>query len=389
MSKKPLPQFRKPWKTADGKTKQGFWQVRLDGRYVPLLNQDGEKINSPKARDEAVVALAALLSKQAADEVEATDPTLQTLVDRYLTDFTTKVARGERSQGSLEKATEYAFDFLTGCRLSVKGQGPRVHKGYGGLRVSQLRKADMADWIAAHPNWRCPKRPFNVVNAALNLCLSLDLIPHNPIAGYKLPQSKYRDEVWEMSEVDMVRRHAKKAFRKLFDAMLATGARPGELARVKACHLHREGGHAFWLLTEHKTARKTGDKRYIHLTPELEAMTLAAIAKGDTGYLFVSSRGSKWTRNVWGPCIRRLRAKLKKLYPSFRTSIRFYDLRATYITLGLEAGTDITLLAKSAGTSVEMIERTYGRWTKDTARLIGEAAIKARSKQGFRIAAVG
>jgi integrase len=44
---------------------------------------------------------------------------------------------------------------------------------------------------------------------------------------------------------------------------------------------------------------------------------------------------------------------------------RIYDLRHTYATMSLAAGVSLFSLARRMGTSVEMIDRTYGHLTPD------------------------
>ena len=44
---------------------------------------------------------------------------------------------------------------------------------------------------------------------------------------------------------------------------------------------------------------------------------------------------------------------------------RIYDLRHTYATWSLAAGVDIYTLARRMGTSVQMIDRTYGHLAAD------------------------
>jgi integrase len=44
---------------------------------------------------------------------------------------------------------------------------------------------------------------------------------------------------------------------------------------------------------------------------------------------------------------------------------RIYDLRHTYATMSLAAGVSLFSLARRMGTSVEMIDRTYGHLAPD------------------------
>ena len=48
-----------------------------------------------------------------------------------------------------------------------------------------------------------------------------------------------------------------------------------------------------------------------------------------------------------------------------KASRRIYDLRHTYATMSLAAGVSLFTLARRMGTSVDMIDRTYGHLAPD------------------------
>lgn len=48
-----------------------------------------------------------------------------------------------------------------------------------------------------------------------------------------------------------------------------------------------------------------------------------------------------------------------------KASRRIYDLRHTYATMSLAAGVSLFTLARRMGTSVQMIDRTYGHLAPD------------------------
>ena len=76
----------------------------------------------------------------------------------------------------------------------------------------------------------------------------------------------------------------------------------------------------------------------------------------DTSLLFPALRGGhvnlhNWRSREWKPAIRAA---------GIEPARRIYDLRHTYATWSLAAGVDIFTLARRMGTSVKMIDRTYG-----------------------------
>jgi integrase len=60
---------------------------------------------------------------------------------------------------------------------------------------------------------------------------------------------------------------------------------------------------------------------------------------------------NNWRRRVWAPAIEAA---------GIRKPARIYDLRATFASDALAAGVPILTLARVMGTSVRMIERSYG-----------------------------
>src|SRR3954463_11769390 len=61
-------------------------------------------------------------------------------------------------------------------------------------------------------------------------------------------------------------------------------------------------------------------------------------------------RINNWRNRFWTPSLEAAGVKHR----------RIYDLRHTYATWSLAAGIDIFTLARRMGTSVKMIDRTYG-----------------------------
>ena len=89
----------------------------------------------------------------------------------------------------------------------------------------------------------------------------------------------------------------------------------------------------------------------------LRSVVLEALSWHDgwSGVLFPSAGGGRIELNNW-----RSRHWTPALPASGVAHRRIYDLRHTYATWSLAAGIDIFTLARRMGTSVAMIDRTYG-----------------------------
>jgi integrase len=101
-----------------------------------------------------------------------------------------------------------------------------------------------------------------------------------------------------------------------------------------------------------KTARS---RRRVPLTPRALEAVESIPPRLDTRLLFPAAKGGhigldSWRFREWYPALDA--AGLKRRGP--------YALRHTFITVALAAGLPIFDVARYAGTSVQMIERTYG-----------------------------
>jgi integrase len=129
------------------------------------------------------------------------------------------------------------------------------------------------------------------------------------------------------------------------------------------------------VLATHKTAKKTGKPRLIHLPPEALELTKALMVKLQQGPLFRNSRGEPWTRNA----VRIRFRNLRKKHPELK-GIVAYTYRGSFATDALEAGVpDATVAALLGHTNTATLHRFYNRLTSRTAHL-AEAAKKATAK---------
>lgn len=154
----------------------------------------------------------------------------------------------------------------------------------------------------------------------------------------------------------------------------ATGARPGELCSAQSKHFTPSNNQL--TLSTWKNGRKTNRTRRIHLNPD-SAATVARLVRGRPreAYIFNGPRGTPWTTNRLGKIWRKIRDGTSRAQNSdgqggncqttARSHLTLYAFRHLWISQMLLAGEAIAKVAAMSGTSVLMIEKTYGHFFDD------------------------
>lgn len=131
-------------------------------------------------------------------------------------------------------------------------------------------------------------------------------------------------------------------------ALLYTGARPGEIAKLNVSDVDATVGT---LTLTGKTGRRTitlaGDARKFFID-------LATDRPGNAP-LLVNDYDQRWTANVWNIAFR-IAAGIAGL----DREVVAYALRHSVITDWIVAGVDVLTVARVTGTSVTMIQKNYG-----------------------------
>jgi integrase len=143
----------------------------------------------------------------------------------------------------------------------------------------------------------------------------------------------------------------------LIKACLYTGARPGELQSLEARDYNR--------VLKTLTFRRSKQQRPREIALTDDAATFFDELSGGViggGLLLRCEDGTAWNKDKW-------KAALSDLCSTHMLPhLRLYDLRHTAISEMLMAGVDSFAVAKHTGTSVQMIERTYGHLKLDGLR---------------------
>jgi integrase len=200
-------------------------------------------------------------------------------------------------------------------------------------------------------------RLVNILKAALNRAWKDDRLVADDAAWRMVKRLKgggARKVFLTASQARHLVAHCKpEALARLVQAALLTGARYGELVRLRVQHFDEATG------TLEIGSGKTG-ARTVYLSSEAVAF-FASIALGRpaTALLLPRADGTLWGKNHHQKLFD---AAVKAAELSSETT--FYALRHSHISLALLAGVNIQVLAENCGTSVRMIEQHYGKFLR-------------------------
>jgi integrase len=224
-------------------------------------------------------------------------------------------------------------------------------------------------WAAKHGHLPAGLKPFQIVEKIRT--------PLKAVMEEDLVTADERDRLFKWADADLgkirdrktgkYRRRKRKEYRsgsenpyRGFTEMLRcyyhTGARTSELADalVKDFQVRTRK----LVLKKHKRTQtmKVAEVRIITLNAEAFAI-LKRQCQGKTQEepIFTQGNGSPWNKDLLDERFRKVRE-----LAGVRKNITIYDFRHLWISEALMAGVDIFTVARMAGTSVQMIEQTYG-----------------------------
>lgn len=219
-------------------------------------------------------------------------------------------------------------------------------------RDDQIEDDDEADDEDVRRSKDSANRNLDTFKAALNMALNNRLIATD--AGWKTVKRFPKVKVQRKSA--FLSKEQRKALleacpddlKMLVKAMLLTGARPGELATLNACDYDKTLG----CLT---LTGKTGPRTVAISTAAATFFNEVAKDKIGAAPMLATSYGQRWNKDAWKKVFKDAVSDAK-----LPESVVMYSLRHTAISEMILAGMDSFIVAKLTGTSVAMIEKTYG-----------------------------
>jgi integrase len=212
----------------------------------------------------------------------------------------------------------------------------------------------LLEFINDHAGENCwtRKRWNTTLQAPLNFACKLGLIEWNPFKGLTFPQGKNGRD-WTDDEYRKLMRGAPAYVRRFLVMLRFSGMRPGEVRKLEWKHLASADG--LIILTEHKTAYRTGKPRIIplnHVTTKLLAwIRLNTIYS--RRHVFLNSHFLPWSRCAITKQIRKIREEV-----GIPNDVKCHGGRHMFCTRAIMNGVDVATLAELVGhNSIETTQR--------------------------------
>ena len=229
-----------------------------------------------------------------------------------------------------------------GARIRVKKGDEQRFKEVEDREEHQRRRRSTANRI------------LTVLKAALNKAWREEKIPSDaawravePFKGVDAARVRYL----ELAEVTRLLNASKLDFRRLARGAVETGARYGELTRLKVVDFSHNSG------TISIRKSKSSKARHIYLTEDGVAF-FRSITAGRTGtaFLFVKENGEPWKKDHQKGPMRDACARA-----SIDPPMGFHGLRHTWASLSVMNGVPLMVVAKNMGHSdTRMVEKFHG-----------------------------
>lgn len=317
------------WKRGD---KDWVARYREGGRDARRIQKGGFT-----TKGEADTWLTAKLRELRSGMVEP--PTLNDLVRDFLAQYDRSASRVEVMTWALAQAQEK----------------------FGRVRIDRLNARDLGAWRLDLPEAR-RHQVFAAVRQVLEQAVRWKMLAENPAKAVSNPQPRRGEvsffETWALADALAVELGDQGA---IVTVAVGTGLMPQEWAalerrdvdlrdRVLTVRRFVVDGKASTLgKTDRRRRRVPLRGRVVdaigHLPPRL-----------DTRLVFPGVRGSfldlhNWRQRTWKPALESA---------GLDAALTPYSMRHTYAAWSIAAGVDIFTLSRRMGTSVEMIDKTYG-----------------------------
>jgi integrase len=330
-----MPRPAKPWYRSGKNT----WYATVGGRKISLGVQGREN------KAEAVRAWHRLMAEEPKPEEKAPKTaTVKQVIDGFLADAEPRVSTG----------------CLRNYRIFLK---PFSKKH--GTRPAESLTATEVESFARKPDWSSTYRAnfFASLVTAYRWAERERLIERSPLHGLRRPPkaSRGRKALVSADDHKTLCQHADPSFRAFLQLLWLTGARPGEIAGLKAEELDLDQGVV--VLTDHKTAH-LGKSRVLFLSAEAVGVIRGLDRR--EGLLFPGEGGQKMTAQAIGRRLARLcqKAGVK--------ACMAYGYRHSFATDALASGVPDAQVAALLGHSgTTMLHRHYSHLTARSQALRG------------------
>ena len=361
---------------------------------TPLCYPDGSRIRHRDA-DPLVVKEAyhrCLLAKKEA-EAQERPPQNAPTIEHICTEYLSHIQGGRKATYDMRADT--LFDLCYGLpprfrhldrpvdQLSDQQRNEiaqaRIHDGYGQLRWDEFAKLSLDRWLAAHSTWKRSRRThIQAIKRALNHAVDRDLIPRNPIRGYKAPRPNARVTYITPEQEEAMLKRARPDFRKALKVCIRTGVRFGsEFAELTAKQVIDHGDRMEWHFDPGRV--KNYRRRVVRITDtEIIRITREEMKKHATGPVFRNSQSRPWTAENLSQRFRTVKAYLEEKGMEFDEDCCMYSCRHTYAKRTLQGywtgkAINIETLAELMGDTPQTCRDYYLQWCESYTQPLWDA----------------
>ena len=242
----------------------------------------------------------------------------------------------------------------------------------GKIRADKLTQRHLEAWMARMeagemtgrktgiPSKATFNRNLTSLKAALNRAVSRREIPQDRAVEWSAikphKDADGRREVYlDKTQRAAFLEAAEGDLRDLLTCIALTGCRPGDPAAM----LRKD----YDSRTSSVTFRTKTGPRAIPISPAAKVL-FDRLAKGKLPKApMFTNGGAEWTAQAWAPLVKAAAATAE-----LPTETVAYALRHSWITDAIVGGMDVVTVAKLTGTSLEMINKTYGHLVQGAAR---------------------
>jgi hypothetical protein len=188
-----------------------------------------------------------------------------------------------------------------------------IHDGLGKLVASDLKRLHVDTWLQRHPEWRGGRRTkIQAVLRALNYGVESQMIPANPIKGYRTAKANARVTYLTPEQESALCDAAQPVVAQAIKVCIRTGAQPGcEFAKLTAAHVRDYGDRMEWIFQPHES--KTKRLCIIRITDQqIMEIIRAQIKQFSTGPIFRNDGNVPWTRMRLSSRFRTVKRRLER-----------------------------------------------------------------------------
>lgn len=198
-------------------------------------------------------------------------------------------------------------------------------------------------------SWYTRKTTLKIIKRIFTLAVEEGLLQRNPALQVKVVVPQARQAVLNKTEVEILLREAKQVnhrFYEIWAVAILTGMRSGELYAMKWADVDLEGGKIHvvrsWSSINGFGETKTAKNRVVPISSELRTLLLHLRQKNNASE-FVLPHPQEWKKGYQAQVIRDFCTGLGI------TSVKFHDLRATFITQLLNNGVSLAIVMAIVG----------------------------------------